>query len=83
MGCAVTTAPGLYGYVRAYGQEGRVWPPIPGMGSGEAMAFRVNGVVAGTAPARVLWSGDYLAHQVHLSVPWPRPCYLPMLLKRG
>ena len=66
-GCFVVTIPGLYGYMRVYGADAATG--TPGMASNEAVIFKVNGAVATSAPATVLWSGDNGQHVVDLSAP--------------
>ena len=83
IGCAVTTAEGIYGYTRAYGQDDSVVPPIPGMRAGEAIRFSVNGVAARTDPPTVTWRDDKAVHAVNLRTAPSGPVYLPMLLKLG
>ncbi len=64
-GCFVVTIPGIYGYLRVYGADAATG--TPGMASNEAVIFKVNGAVATSAPATVLWSGDKGQHVVDLS----------------
>ena len=67
VGCYVTTVAGIYPYTRVYGEDNSATPPIPGMRAGEAVTFKVNGVVATTNPATVLWQNDRVIHQVDLT----------------
>lgn len=64
-GCFVVTIPGIYGYMRVYGAD--VATGTPGMASNGAVTFKVNGAVAASVPASVLWSGDRGQHAVDLS----------------
>ena len=64
-GCFVVTIPGIYGYLRVYGADAATG--TPGMASNEAVTFKVNGAVATSVPASVLWSGDNGQHEVDLS----------------
>lgn len=64
-GCFVVTAPGLYGYLRVYGEDTTATPRLPGFREGESVRFRVNGQeLAVTAP----WSGDRDLHRLDLTV---------------
>lgn len=67
VGCAVTTAAGIYPYTRAYGEDSSANPPIAGMRAGEAVTFKVNGAVATTLPSPVIWQDDKATHAVDLS----------------
>ena len=67
VGCFEVATAGLYGYMRVYGEDTSVSPPVPGMRAGEEVAFRVNGVPAIPAPSSVIWQDDKGTHEVHLS----------------
>lgn len=64
-GCFVVTIPGIYGYMRVYGADAATG--TPGMAGNEAVIFKVNGAVATSVPASMLWSGDNGQHEVDLS----------------
>ena len=64
-GCFIVTIPGIYGYMRVYGAD--TVTGTPGMASSEVVTFKVNGAVAASVPASVLWSGDRSQHAVDLS----------------
>ena len=68
VGCFEVTTPGLYGYMRVYGEDAAASPPIPGMRVGEEVTFRVNGMPAVPAPSPVIWQDDKGTHEVLLSV---------------
>ncbi len=65
VGCCVTTEMTIYPYTRVYGED--TASGIPGMRAGEAVTFRVNGVVATTSPPTVIWQDDKLQHPANLS----------------
>ena len=67
VGCFEVATAGLYGYMRVYGEDTSVSPPVPGMRAGEEVAIRVNGVPAIPAPSSVIWQDDKGTHEVHLS----------------
>jgi hypothetical protein len=73
VGCFVVTSAGEYGAMPVYGEDTSVSPPIPGMRTGEPVAFRVNGAQATADPA-LTWTDDKTAHQVNLSAT-SAPCY--------
>ncbi len=65
-GCFVVTNPGIYGYIRVFGANAATG--TPGMASSEAVTFKVDGAVATSVPASVLWSGENNGpHEVDLS----------------
>lgn len=66
VGCFVVGDPGDYGAMYVYGEDTSVSPPVPGMRSGEVIAFCVNGVGA-TASPELTWVNDRDLHQVNLS----------------
>jgi len=68
VGCALTTAPGICPYLRAYGEDPSAAPPIAGMRAGEAVRFTVNNRAAETTPSPVLWHDDRGTHHVRLDV---------------
>lgn len=70
VGC-VTAVGGIYPYTRAYGEDTGATPPIPGMRAGEAVTFKVNGLIATTVPASVIWQDDKATHRVDLSITLP------------
>lgn len=65
-GCFEVTTAGSYGAMYVYGEDTSVAPPIPGMRSGEVIAFFVKGVEA-TATPQQTWSNDKAPHPVNLS----------------
>ena len=65
VGCYILTNSGIYPYTRAYGED--TVSNIPGMRAGEAVTFRVNGVLATTNPATVTWQDDRMNHRVNLT----------------
>jgi hypothetical protein len=66
VGCFVVSEAGNYGAMYVYGKDISVNPPVPGMQSGEVIAFYVNGAEA-TASPELAWSNDRDLHQVNLS----------------
>ena len=66
VGCFVVSEAGNYGAMYVYGEDTSVSPPVPGMRSGEVVAFYVNGAEA-TASPELAWSNDRDLHQVDLS----------------
>jgi len=70
VGCFEVSSAGSYGAMYIYGEDTSVNPPIPGMRTGEAVAFYVNGVAA-TATPTLVWSDDKNTHQVDLSAASP------------
>ena len=66
VGCSVVETAGNYGAMYVYGEDISVSPPVPGMRSGEIIAFYVNGAEA-TANPELVWSNDHDVHQVDLS----------------
>jgi hypothetical protein len=66
VGCFVVSEAGNYGAMYVYGEDVSVNPPVPGMRSGEVIAFYVNGAEA-TASPELAWSNDRDLHQVDLS----------------
>jgi len=73
VGCFMVETAGNYGSMYVYGEDTSVNPPVPGMGDGETVAFRVDGAAASASPA-VAWSNDRDLHQVDLGATSP-PCY--------
>lgn len=69
VGCFKVSEPGLYGFMRVYGEDTSTSPPLPGMREGETVAFRVAGLTVEPAGAAVLWTGDRDIHEVSLSSP--------------
>ncbi|MBU0490219.1 MAG: PKD domain-containing protein [Chloroflexi bacterium] len=66
VGCCVVSEVGYYGAMYVYGEDNSVSPPIPGMRSGETIAFYVNGAAATASPPRT-WVNDRDLHLVNLS----------------
>ena len=66
VGCFVVSEAGNYGAMYVYGEDTSVSPPVPGMRSGEVVAFYVNSAEA-TASPELAWSNDRDLHQVDLS----------------
>ncbi len=66
VGCFQVSSAGNYGYMYIYGEDNTVSPPIPGMRSGETVAFYVEGVAAASAPT-LIWSNDKSEHNITLS----------------
>lgn len=64
-GCTVVAIPGIYPYLRVYGADAATG--TPGMANNAAVTFKVNGAVATSVPATVLWSLDDDEHAVNLS----------------
>jgi hypothetical protein len=74
VGCFVVSEAGNYGAMYVYGEDTSVSPPVPGMRSGEVVAFYVNGAEAIASP-ELVWSNDHdNVHQVDLSAT-STPCY--------
>jgi hypothetical protein len=73
VGCFVVSEAGNYGAMYVYGEDISVSPPVPGMRSGETVAFYVNGAEA-TASPDLVWSNDRDLHQIGLSA-ISVPCY--------
>lgn len=66
VGCFIVADEGDYGGMYVYGEDNTVNPPIPGMRTGESVAFYVNGLAATASPS-LAWSNDRDVHQVALS----------------
>ena len=66
VGCFVVSDAGNYGAMYVYGEDTSVSPPVPGMKSGEVVAFYVNGAEA-TASPQLAWSNDHEVHRADLS----------------
>jgi len=73
VGCFVVSQAGNYGAMYVYGEDTSVSPPVPGMKSGEIVAFYVNGAEAMASP-QLVWSNDRNPRQVDLSAA-STPCY--------
>ena len=59
-----------------YGAETVAGTPIPGMRSGESIAFALNGNLA-TAVPTVLWNNDWASHRGWTSMPHPADAHTP------
>ncbi len=81
VGCWEVSTSGAYGMTYVYGEDASVSPPIPGMRSGETIAFRVNGVAAAAVPA-LTWANDWqtTSHQVDLTATAPPPPVAPVVV---
>ena len=66
VGCFVVADAGDYGAMYVYGEDTSVTPALPGMRSGEAISFRLDGAAAAADPV-LAWAGDRDLHQVDLS----------------
>ena len=66
VGCFVVSEAGNYGAMYVYGEDISVNPPVPGMQSGEVIAFSVNSAEAAASP-ELAWSNDHDVHPVDLS----------------
>lgn len=62
-GCFAVSSQGHYGVMYIYGEDTTVTPPIPGLRSGEAARFYVNGITA-TAVPTLTWGNDHDLHEV-------------------
>jgi hypothetical protein len=81
VGCFQITSPGIFGYMRVYGEETGTWPTIPGMRAGELVAFKVDGSAAGVEGS-AQWRDDKSTHLVNLGDLTPENrVYLPLLLR--
>jgi len=74
VGCFVVENAGDYGAMYVYGEDTSVSPTIPGMRSGEPIAFSVDGVSATSTPAQT-WANDWktVSHQVALAATLTAP----------
>ena len=69
-GCAIVTSAGVYGEMYVYGEEVIGSSTLPGMRSGEAVAFFVDGQYASSSP-QLIWQndqGDPASHFVALNL---------------
>ena len=66
VGCYTVGTSGGYGFLRLYGEDTSVNPPIPGVRDGEMVIFQVNGATAVSTPL-LIWHNDRLPHQIDLS----------------
>lgn len=66
VGCFTVGRSGQYGFMRLYGEDTSVNPPIPGMRDGELAIFYVNGALAVSTPL-FNWHDDRLSHRVDLN----------------
>jgi hypothetical protein len=66
VGCFEVTQSGYYGGMYIYGEDTSVTPAIPGMRTGEAVNFVVEGGVAVPSPS-LTWTNDRDFHSVNLS----------------
>jgi hypothetical protein len=83
VGCFEVTSPGLYGYMRVYGEDVSANPPIPGMRPGETVTFKVNGLTA-QATGNTVWQDDKITRLVNLAAVSVTPefwIYLPVIGK--
>ena len=78
VGCFIVTTPGLYGYMRIYGEDTSSWPHIPGMRPFEPVTFKVNSQCTIASPAPVLWQDDKGNHTVNLSSPCEQEQRIPL-----
>lgn len=76
VGCQTVAPAGKYALMYVYGEETVAGTPIPGMRSGESIAFALNGNLA-TAVPTVLWSNDWASHRVDLNARAPAPTPAP------
>jgi len=81
VGCFKVTSPGLYGYMRVYGEDASASPPIPGMRAGETVTFKVNGRMA-QATGDTVWQDDKATRPVNLVVGANHWAYLPIVVRR-
>ncbi len=61
VGCFQVSTPGLYGYMRIYGN--------PGMSDGEPVFFKINGIPAQSDPPYFIWHDDKGVHTLNLDAP--------------
>ena len=80
VGCFQVTSPGLYGYMRVYGEDVSANPPIPGMRAGERVTFKVNGLLA-QATGDTVWQDDKATRRVNLVAQDLLKSYLPILTR--
>ena len=80
VGCFEVATSGLYGYMRVYGEDTSVSPPVPGMMDGEEVTFRVDGMFADSVPSPVIWQDDKRTHEVHLGAR-RHGIFLPLTLR--
>lgn len=66
VGCFQTSAVGDYGAMYLYGEDKSVNPPIPGMRTGELVAFYINNYLAIASPT-VAWYADKEIRLVNLT----------------
>jgi len=67
VGCFVVHTSTYWGYMRVYGEDTLVNPPIPGMREGEEVRFELNGAPIHTVPLVVTWHNDWNIHEVWLT----------------
>ncbi len=66
VGCFSINLAGNYGAMYIYGEDTSVTPGVPGMRTGETVAFSINnGQTAATPP--LIWNGDKNIHTVNLN----------------
>jgi hypothetical protein len=65
VGCFVVTTIGKYGAMYIYGEDTSVSPGLPGMRTGEQVAFYVNNTAAVATPV-FYWMGDKDLHEIDL-----------------
>jgi hypothetical protein len=83
VGCFQVTSPGLYGYMRIYGEDATVNPPIPGMRPGEEVIFKINSTEARPSVCPVRWQDDKVPHETDLTAPGACPTEQRISLHRG
>ena len=76
VGCQTVEPAGKYALMYVYGADTVAGTSIPGMHSGESVAFALNGNPATAAPA-VLWSNDWASHRSDLNARAPTPTPTP------
>ena len=71
---------GFYGYMRVYGEDSSVTPPVPGMRPGESVTFKIGDLPATPLLEVATWQDDKEIHQLDLTASaWET--YLPLLLR--
>lgn len=67
VGCFQVTSVGVYGYMRAFGEDASSTPLTPGMRPGEVMQFKVDGQAA-QANGDVTWQDDKTPRVINLNL---------------
>lgn len=70
VGCFEIASTGNFGAMYVYGEDTTVFPPVPGMRTGETILFFIDGSSATAAPT-LTWTNDQELHQISLLVTGP------------